>query len=75
MSHLQSLLTDRRGACIRSIRRAQKLKCSLEFLEICMAMLCVRSVGSNSSLMRKTQAKSNIDHFSASGNFVESQLL
>ena len=56
MSHLQSLLTDRRGACIRSIRRAQKLK-------------------NISSLMRKTQAKSNIDHFSASGNFVESQLL
>ena len=40
-----------------------------------MALLCVRSVGNNSSLMRKTQAKSNIDHFSASGNFVESQLL
>ena len=58
-----------------SIRRAQKLKCNLGFLGICMAMLYVRFVGNNSSMMQKTQAKSIHDHFFVSGNFVESQLL
>ena len=40
-----------------------------------MAMLYVRFVGNNSSMMQKTQAKSIHDHFFVSGDFVESQLL